>query len=75
MCFHYYSWTNLNCLIVPGFLRQGGFWDVGAISNARWTGVRLRDVLVAAGLDPNNTSALSHVQVSERILNYPQSGI
>lgn len=29
-------------------------WDAGAISNAEWTGVRLRDVLKDAGLDPEN---------------------
>jgi DMSO/TMAO reductase YedYZ molybdopterin-dependent catalytic subunit len=27
-------------------------WNVGAMSNARWRGVRLRDVLTAAGLKP-----------------------
>lgn len=29
-------------------------WDVGAISNAEWTGVRLRDVLHDAGVDSSN---------------------
>lgn len=29
---------------------RGNQWTVGAISNAEWTGVRLRDVLQAAGL-------------------------
>ncbi len=29
---------------------SGNQWTVGAIGNARWTGVRLRDVLAAAGL-------------------------
>ena len=31
----------------------GGQWDNGAMGNARWTGVRLRDVLDRAGLKPN----------------------
>lgn len=32
---------------------RGNQWTNGAISNARWTGVRLRDVLQAAGLKPS----------------------
>ena len=31
-------------------------WDVGAISNAEWTGVRLRDVLADAGFPVDDTS-------------------
>ena len=31
---------------------SGNQWTVGAIGNARWTGVRLRDVLSAAGVKP-----------------------
>ncbi|MBR0663349.1 sulfite oxidase [Roseomonas hellenica] len=31
---------------------RGNQWGNGAISNAAWTGVRLRDVLTAAGLKP-----------------------
>lgn len=31
---------------------RGNQWGNGAISNAEWTGVRLRDVLTAAGLKP-----------------------
>lgn len=34
-------------------------WDRGAVGNARWTGVRLRDVLLKAGLQPNGR----HVQL------------
>lgn len=30
----------------------GGQWDNGAMGNARWTGVRLRDILDRAGLTP-----------------------
>ena len=37
---------------------QGTAWYVGAIGNARWTGVRLRDVLQSLGLD----KAGQHVQ-------------
>lgn len=32
-------------------LANGLQWDAGAISNAEWTGVKLRDVLKDAGLD------------------------
>ncbi len=32
---------------------SGNQWTVGAIGNARWTGVRLRDVLNAAGVKPD----------------------
>jgi sulfite oxidase len=32
---------------------RGNQWGNGAISNAEWTGVRLRDVLSAAGLKPS----------------------
>lgn len=32
-------------------LVRGAPWHVGAIGNARWTGVRLRDVLESLGLD------------------------
>lgn len=32
---------------------SGNQWTVGAVGNARWTGVRLRDVLRAAGLKEN----------------------
>jgi DMSO/TMAO reductase YedYZ molybdopterin-dependent catalytic subunit len=32
---------------------SGNQWGNGAISNARWTGVRLKDVLQAAGLKPS----------------------
>ncbi len=41
---------------------RGGFWDIGAIGNAEWSGVRLRDVLLMAGLDEND-ARLKHVQV------------
>ncbi|WP_223797039.1 molybdopterin-dependent oxidoreductase [Sphingomonas nostoxanthinifaciens] len=30
---------------------SGDPWDVGAIGNAEWTGVALRDVLAAAGIN------------------------
>uniref|UniRef100_A0A0N5APD5 sulfite oxidase n=1 Tax=Syphacia muris TaxID=451379 RepID=A0A0N5APD5_9BILA len=39
---------------------QGLPWKGSAISNAKWTGVRLRDVLVAAGVDPND-KRIKHV--------------
>ncbi|MEO3435341.1 sulfite oxidase [Inquilinus sp. CAU 1745] len=32
---------------------SGNQWSVGAIANAEWTGVRLRDVLDAAGVKPS----------------------
>ena len=37
---------------------QGTAWYVGAVGNARWTGVRLRDVLTSFGLDKEG----KHVQ-------------
>lgn len=38
-------------------------WDVGAISTAEWTGVRLRDVLLDAGVAVGNMSEdVKHVQ-------------
>lgn len=39
-------------------------WDVGAVSNAEWTGVRLRDVLADAGLavDGYDEEEAKHVQ-------------
>eukprot|EP01116_Phalansterium_solitarium_P002324 TRINITY_DN12279_c0_g1_i1.p1 TRINITY_DN12279_c0_g1~~TRINITY_DN12279_c0_g1_i1.p1 ORF type:complete len:562 (+),score=164.73 TRINITY_DN12279_c0_g1_i1:128-1813(+) len=39
---------------------RGGSWDIGAISNANWTGVLLRDVLVYAGLDPHG-GGMEHI--------------
>jgi DMSO/TMAO reductase YedYZ molybdopterin-dependent catalytic subunit len=41
---------------------KGGFWDIGAIGNAEWSGVRLRDVLLAAGVDEAGAQQLKHVQ-------------
>lgn len=35
----------------PGM--PGAQWKFGSVGNARWTGVRLRDVLAKAGLKPN----------------------
>jgi len=43
----------------------GGQWANGAMGNARWTGVRLRDILARAGLQPNA------VQVQFRGLDEP----
>jgi sulfite dehydrogenase (cytochrome) subunit A len=43
----------------------GGQWGNGAMGNARWTGVRLKDVLDAAGVKPGA------VQVGLRGLNEP----
>ena len=31
---------------------SGNQWTVGAVANSEWTGVRLRDVLMAAGVQP-----------------------
>ena len=36
-------------------------WTGTAIGSAKWTGCRLRDVLIKAGVDPNDTS-IKHVQ-------------
>lgn len=37
-------------------------WDVGAIGNAEWTGVLLKDVLQYAGFDPEKSSEVEHIQ-------------
>jgi len=41
---------------------KGGFWDTGAISNANWSGARLRDILIYAGVDPNDPR-IEHIQM------------
>ena len=45
---------------------SGNAWGCGAISNATWTGVRLRDVLRAAGMPSDEGSAaaagIAHVE-------------
>lgn len=44
---------------------SGNAWGIGAISTASWTGVRLRDVLKAAGVateDQLGSGAVAHVQ-------------
>nr|CAD2177980.1 unnamed protein product [Meloidogyne enterolobii] len=40
---------------------QGLMWTGTAISNAEWTGCRLRDVLISAGINPNDKE-IKHVQ-------------
>lgn len=37
-------------------------WNVGAISNAEWTGVKLRDVLTDAGFNIDDDQDVKHVQ-------------
>ncbi|CAJ0602139.1 unnamed protein product [Cylicocyclus nassatus] len=41
---------------------QGLLWAETAISNAEWTGVRLRDLLIQAGVNPND-SRIKHVHL------------
>ncbi len=41
---------------------KGLRWDVGAIGNATWTGVLLRDVLVAAGMREEELRGVEHIQ-------------
>lgn len=41
---------------------RGGEWESGAISNAEWTGVRLRDVLDSTGWSPETREDWAHVQ-------------
>lgn len=36
-------------------------WQAGAIGNARWTGVRLKDVLAAAGVESRSEPGFRHV--------------
>jgi len=40
---------------------KGGVWDIGAISNATFTGVRLRDVLMWYGVVDPYTHTHTHV--------------
>lgn len=40
---------------------KGGSWELGAISNAEWTGVRLSDVLCECGLDTRKEVEAKHV--------------
>ncbi|CAF4909292.1 unnamed protein product [Rotaria sp. Silwood1] len=65
----YQSYTIISALQCAGNRRsgmnneqqgtvQGTSWNVGAIGNARWTGVKLRDVLESFGLDKEG----KHVQ-------------
>lgn len=41
---------------------KGLNWGAGAVGNATWSGVKLRDVLKLAGIDEN--SDYDHVQVN-----------
>lgn len=41
---------------------KGLAWDVGAIGNATWTGVLLRDVLLAAGMQEADLRGVQHIQ-------------
>ena len=50
------------CVCVCVTNRPGLEWSVGAISNATWTGARLRDVLLGAGIATGAGSQLRHVQ-------------
>ena len=44
--------------LLQGRETQGTQWGTGAIGNADWTGVPLRDVLAAAGISPRAVSVL-----------------
>ena len=44
--------------LLQGRQAQGTQWGTGAIGNAEWTGVPLRDVLTAAGISPRAVSVL-----------------
>lgn len=47
---------------------RGLNWDKGAIGTAKWGGVRLRDVLVYAGLDPDHGDGMRlHGDMSYRL--------
>lgn len=41
---------------------KGLNWGIGAIGNATWSGVKLRDVLLAAGYTPDDVKWAKHVQ-------------
>uniref|UniRef100_A0A914XBC9 Sulfite oxidase n=1 Tax=Plectus sambesii TaxID=2011161 RepID=A0A914XBC9_9BILA len=51
---------------------EGVMWDATAIGNAKWTGVRLRDVLIAAGVDPNDDN-IKHIHFEGADID-PDSG-
>jgi sulfite oxidase len=44
---------------------KGLDWGQAAIGNATWTGVRLRDVLIAAGVK-DEMKGIEHVQVCQQ---------
>jgi Oxidoreductase molybdopterin binding domain len=44
---------------------KGLDWGQAAIGNATWTGVRLRDVLIAAGVK-DEMKGIEHVQVGQQ---------
>lgn len=46
---------------------KGLDWGPGAVGNAVWSGARLKDVLEAAGVKPDDTK---HVQVSFQHNNF-----
>ena len=50
---------------------SGNAWGIGAISNATWTGVRLRDVLEVAGIPNDEKRALAagveHIQLEGEV--------
>lgn len=47
---------------------KGLNWGQAAIGNATWTGVRLRDVLVAAGVK-DDMKGIEHIQVCLKLHN------
>lgn len=46
---------------------RGLNWDKGAIGTAKWGGVRLRDVLVYAGLDPEYGDGMGWVRCYRKV--------
>lgn len=50
---------------------SGTAWKLGAVGTVRWTGVRLRDVLVAAGIRPDAVS----IQATGLDPNYVSGGV
>lgn len=50
---------------------RGNQWTVGAIGNSQWTGVRLRDVLLAAGLK-DTAVYTGHVGADSHLSGHPE---
>ena len=53
--------------------RRRGQWRNGAMGNAKWTGVRLRDVLDRAGVKPGSVAVRLTASTSRSLTARPTS--